>query len=87
VNTVNLLRNESTEKKIVYSMRGDRKWRKNRKCLSKRKEEKSELICDIAVYYLFYHGYCEDQRKAAFIILQQTHGYWKYDAHHYILRE
>jgi Tfp pilus assembly protein PilV len=23
----------------------------------------------------FYHGYCKDQRKAAFIILQQTHGY------------
>jgi hypothetical protein len=51
VNTVNLLKNESTGKKIVYSMRGDRKWRKYRKCLSKRKEENSELICDIAVYY------------------------------------
>jgi hypothetical protein len=32
----------------------------------------------------FYHGYHEDQRKAAFIILQQTHCYWKNDAHQYI---
>jgi hypothetical protein len=38
------------------------------------------------VYNTFYHGYCEDQRKAAFIILQQTHGYWKNDTHHYIQR-
>jgi hypothetical protein len=35
-------------------MRGDRKWRKDRKYLNK-KEEKSELICDIAVYHLLYH--------------------------------
>jgi hypothetical protein len=35
-------------------------------------------------YPKFYHGYCKDERKAAFIILQQTHGYWKIDAHHYI---
>jgi hypothetical protein len=34
-----------------------------------------------------YHGYCEDQRKAVFIILQCTHSYWKIDAHHYMLRE
>jgi hypothetical protein len=26
-------------------------------------------------YLLFYHGYCVDQSKAAFIILQQTHCY------------
>jgi hypothetical protein len=25
----------------------------------------------------FYHGYCEDQRKVAFVILQHTHSYWK----------
>jgi hypothetical protein len=25
----------------------------------------------------FYRDCCEDQRKVAFIILQQTHGYWK----------
>jgi hypothetical protein len=39
VNTVNLLRDESTEKN-VYSMRGDRKWRKDRKCLSKENKRK-----------------------------------------------
>jgi hypothetical protein len=55
VNIVNLLRNESTEKKIVYSMKGDRKWRKERNCLNKRREEKSEPLYDIAVYYLLYH--------------------------------
>jgi hypothetical protein len=33
-----------------------------------------------ASYVKFYHGYCVDQRKAASIILQQTHGYWKIDA-------
>jgi hypothetical protein len=38
-------------------------------------------------YIQFYRGYCKDQRKAAFIILQQTHGYWKIDAHHYIQGE
>jgi hypothetical protein len=41
----------------------------------------------ILQYIAFYHGYCKDQRKAVFIILQQTHGYWKIDAHHYIQRE
>jgi hypothetical protein len=30
--------------------------------------------------------YGEAQRKAAFIILQHTHGYWKIDADHYIQR-
>jgi hypothetical protein len=35
----------------------------------------------------FYHGYCKDQRKTAFIILQQTNGYCKIDAHRYIQRE
>jgi hypothetical protein len=59
VNTVNLLRIESTEFffifLFVYSLRGDLKWRNDRKCLSKRKEEKSELTCDIAVYYLLFH--------------------------------
>jgi hypothetical protein len=38
-------------------------------------------------YCIFYHGYCKDQWKAVFIILQQMHGYWKIDAHHYIQRE
>jgi hypothetical protein len=41
----------------------------------------------LSVYKKFYHGYCDDQRKAAFIILQQTHGYWKNDAHYYLQRE
>jgi hypothetical protein len=36
-------------------MRGDIKWRNDRKCLSQREEEKSELTCDIAVYYLLFH--------------------------------
>jgi hypothetical protein len=35
----------------------------------------------------FYHGYCEDQRKAVFIILQHTHSYSKIYARHYIHRE
>jgi hypothetical protein len=29
----------------------------------------------------------EDQRKAAFIVLQHMHGYWKIDAHHHIQRK
>jgi hypothetical protein len=42
---------------------------------------------ELGHYLAFYHSYCKDQRKAVLIILQQTHGYWKIDAHHYIQRE